>query len=365
MFSDTVQKRLHKIEQYRSAFSNAAYDEIPKRRHPEPFHPFFDEPFEQDCSKILGSHAFTRLPRKAQVYLNPRNPHTGTRLSHTIDILVKAAAAKFLGLNDKLCIAAALDHDTGHWPLGHLGEKIGTEIWQSRGNEGKVKHAVCSVILAQKIEPPEGIGLNLTYPTLECVLQHSTGAADIRANPNACPEYALMMYLDKIAYTFKDLPDTLNRIGGVTPESLPDCFDFKRMSPEDLAMQCICSLIEESAEAGYISFEKCGAAEAFKELKNWMYENVYKKADKPLHEAYLREVHHFFDNDSRFDDCDPLVLLSLLTDTQTLSLGNQLNYPHVSDDFLQEYGITELVPYVRGKEIDLTDPDLHEKDFVY
>jgi dGTPase len=365
-----VEEFARSIEPLRDCFLDLRYSEKPLRRFSEVEDPIEINRFKSDCGKIANSKAYRRLARKSQVFPDTINPHIRTRLSHTMEVVsIAEVISDFMGLNTELCRAGALAHDIGHWPFGHLGEDVATDLSERQyGKERKFKHAEYGVIVAQRIERPDEIGLNATYPTLLCVQQHSKRDQEIRADPNSMPEPAVVMNSDKIGYTFADFNDAISRMGIIDPDTLPnyDYLDVKNMNQRALTTTCICALIKESSEKGYISFETNEIAKEFSRFKRWMYDNVYFKVDHKLQETYLTTIYEFFCEDDRFEDVDPLILLSLMTDDQAVKLASEIGSRRfIHDGMLDQYGISEIIPYVRGKEIDFTKPDLRKKDFIY
>jgi len=357
------------ISDCKGALRLKRYKGIPKRRHP---YQSTDDPlpidhFVGDEAKILNSKGFRRLTGKPQVFPSPLNPNVRTRGTHTNEVAaVAAVSADYLGLNMGLVRAGALGHDIGHVPFGHHGEVVISKLYFERhGVEKKFQHAVYGVVVAQQIERRDGVGLNLTYPTLQAMLHHSHKQGQMTIDSGLPQECALVMYADKIDFTFADINDAV-RMGRLDRSELPNLFSFRGKNQRALTNGCICALVEESAQESTVSFEKSDTAQAFKELRGWMYENVYGKIDWDVQEMILRKDYEFFAEDVRFGDVDPLIMLTLLTDTQATYLADAIrsNRP-VGDHVLEESGILEMKKYIRGRHIDYADPDLHEKDFVY
>lgn len=364
-----LQELVEETTKLRGCFTDLKYSEVPKRRYESLEDPLEVNRFRSDCAIIANSKAYRRLSRKSQVFPDPINPHIRTRLSHTQEVIAIAnVISDFMGLNTELCRAGAMGHDIGHWPFGHLGEDVATKLSEQYGEKRKFKHAEYGVVVAQRIERPDEIGLNLTYPVLLCILQHSRRDREIKADPNAIPEAAVVMYSDKIAYTFADLNDAKKRMMMINNNDLPkyENLDVRTMNQRALTTACICALIKESHQKGHISFQDSKISQEFAQLKGWMYNNVYFKADHKLQNAYLTTIHEFFRDDSRFESVNPLTLLSLMTDDQVVRLAGEISsIRKVDDSTLQHYGVSEMIPYIRGKEIDFTKPDLRNENFVY
>ena len=81
--------------------------------------------FQRDRDRVVHSNAFRRLKHKTQVFVAPVGDHFVTRLTHTLEVMqVGRTIARALRLNEDLVEAAALAHDLGHTPFGHIGEQV-------------------------------------------------------------------------------------------------------------------------------------------------------------------------------------------------------------------------------------------------
>jgi len=318
--------------------------------------PYFNcvSQFRIDSDKILNSKARRRQEDKTQVLCDPENPHICTRSRHTNEVVsIVIKIAEILGLNVSLCEAIAQGHDIGHTPYGHLGEKFISEI------TGKhFRHEIFGVVVAQHIER-KGDGLNLSYEVLEGILNHSKGKMALSINSDLPLEYAVMMISDKIAYTFSDINDAL-RYNYLTESELPKEVSSLGKNQRERILNCIFSLIHESFEAGTISFSQNETAKKFEKIRQWLYENYYNCINWDMQKIVLEKTYRFISSDSFFDDCDPAILLALLTDKELNALAQKVflrgKKPQKED--LANFGIMEIIPYVRGKEICFTDPDL-------
>ena len=141
--------------------------------------------FARDADRILYSKAFRRLEHKAQVYSNKKGDHYRTRLTHSLEVVqIARSISRNLGLNEKLSEAIALGHDIGHTPFGHAGEEVLDEIMRGKDdlggklkfnmNYGGFKHNFNCLRILEILEDREnGMGLNLTWQTLDGVLKHT------------------------------------------------------------------------------------------------------------------------------------------------------------------------------------------------
>ena len=85
--------------------------------------------FQIDRDRIIHTNSFRRLKHKSQVFVAPDGDHYTTRLTHVIEVSqIGRTIARALNLNEDLVEAAALGHDLGHTPFGHIGESALNEI---------------------------------------------------------------------------------------------------------------------------------------------------------------------------------------------------------------------------------------------
>ncbi|MBW2964396.1 HD domain-containing protein [Candidatus Woesearchaeota archaeon] len=331
------------------------------RRHEEVDDRMTNDPFLNDFNKILQSKAFRRLAYKTQVMTLPDNPHVRTRLVHTNEVIVNSATiAHQLRLNVYLCMAIAAGHDIGHTPSGHPGESLLTEL-----GGRPFKHYVNSVVVAQHIER-KARGLNLAFETLEGMLNHSRGSGELYLVPDLPQEYWVVMYADKISYTFSDLNDAV-RYGYLSEAEVPDCAHKIGRNQRTRTEATIKALVEESREKDQVIFSEGPVFEQFDELKRFMYTEVYPKINKcmeppgclAVQENFIRHLHHYFQNDVLYEGIDPVLLVSLLTDREVYQFGELLSRTRRPTlEQIKHFGIFEIIPHIRGKEIDYANPDL-------
>ncbi|MFH1064438.1 MAG: HD domain-containing protein [Candidatus Woesearchaeota archaeon] len=312
-----------------------------------------NDPYLTDFCKITQSKAYRRLAHKTQVICAPDNPHVRTRLLHTDEVVaLSVGIADKLGLDIPMCMAIAAGHDIGHTPYGHLGERVLSE------RAGKpFKHYVNSVVVAQHIER-KGAGLNLTKETLEGMLNHSRGVDALTVDPSSIQEHSVVMFADKISYTFSDMNDAV-RYGYLCKEKIP--YEANRLGWNQRVriLNVVTALAEESRRKGFVDFSDSDEFHHFDSLKKFMYENVYFKMDDSIQNQILHRIVDFFEKSNDFSDLDPILLTSLLTDREANHFGELMLHsrkPALCD--IRHFGIFEIVDFIREKEIDLTDPDL-------
>lgn len=342
------------------------------------------DPFLNDKIKILESKAFRRLHGKAQVYchdLNFTNPNIRDRAIHTNEVIaISAKIAKSLNLNIHLAEAIAAGHDIGHIPFGHLGEQTFSEYAKK-----EFKHNIFSVIVAQKIER-KGKGLNLTYETLNGILNHSRGGSDIKISKHISKESNIVMIADKIAYTFSDINDAI-RMGDL--KKIPKEARLLGKNQREREYNTVKALIKESKKEGYISFQNSPEAKKFKKLREFMYKNLYLKQNREKEKNRIKNVIEL--TKEIFPKTNPLLIVSLMNDYEIQIInkeltknkktelitkikkqvkiekqrkkGKMISDPQTGIESM--LGFCEAIPYIEKLKIDIYNPDLNEKDFLY
>jgi dGTPase len=334
------------------------------RRFAEKDDAFFEsDPFFNDFSKIIQSKSYRRLAYKTQVVSLPDNPHVRTRLVHTNEVIaLSGGISNALGLNTNLCLAIAAGHDLGHTPYGHLGESVLSKLG------GKpFRHNINSVVIAQHVERQEDPrrhdkGLNLSYETLKGMLLHARGSGELKVLKDEPQEYAAVMFADKIAYTISDLNDAL-RYGVLKEKEIPRFATELGFDQRARIENVLKSLVKESKEKGKISFSEGEVFEKFDSLKKFMYKEVYPKLNQTMHEEVLKQIHDYMLCHREFEGLDPVFLISLMTDKEANFFAERflksLNPPI---EELKHFGIFEIIPHIKGKKIDYTNPDLDWKE---
>ena len=242
--------------------------------------------YQRDRDRILHSNSFRRLKDKTQVFLAPEGDHYRTRLTHTLEVSQNARTiAKALRLNEDLTEAIALGHDIGHTPFGHAGERALARVCP----EG-FEHNVQSVRVVEVLEK-RGAGLNLTKEVRDGILNHKT-----KGSPSTL-EGKIVRFSDKIAYIHHDMDDAIrgkilceedipkelrNTLGDTTTKRF-DCFTH--------------DIIRNSADKNDICMSD-EIAEAMKELRQFMFDNVYTnprvKSEEEKAERLVEFLYDFF-----------------------------------------------------------------------
>lgn len=129
-------------------------------------------PFEEDIDRILYCKSYQRYVDKTQALSFFNNAHISKRSIHVQWVSrIARQIGRGLGLNQDLIEAAALGHDLGHAPYGHVGEKALDQILQAKGF-GYFAHNANSVRNILFIER-DGIGYNVSLQVLDAILCHN------------------------------------------------------------------------------------------------------------------------------------------------------------------------------------------------
>ena len=232
--------------------------------------------FERDRDRIVHCNAIRRLARKTQVFIDPENDHFVTRLTHTLQVAqIGRAMAVALGLNEALTEAICLGHDIGHAPFGHTGEDTLAEII-----DGGWVHSDHSVRVLSVLEP-----LNLTWEVLDGIRAHPWRVE----TPPATPEGYLCRFADRIAYLSHDLIDAM-RADIIHYRDLPfraQALLGDRHGRWVTAM--IHAVVDQSNATGIVAMAP-DVADAMAELRSFMFERVYLRAEGKPHRLHAIKV---------------------------------------------------------------------------
>lgn len=268
----TIRESLEKWEEvYLSPYASLSMNSKGRVKEEEPCD--IRPVFQRDRDRILHSKSFRRLKDKTQVFLTPEGDHYRTRLTHTLEVSQNARTiAKALQLNEDLVEAIALGHDLGHTPFGHAGERALNEICPLG-----FEHARQSVRLVDVLEK-DGTGLNLTYEVRDGILNHQTSG-----NPSTL-EGKIVRLSDKIAYIHHDMDDAI-RGGILTEDDVPET--IRRVigyTTGERLDHFIHDIVTTSFGKNEIRMSE-PVANAMKELREFMFENVYKNPDAKSEEG--------------------------------------------------------------------------------
>lgn len=239
--------------------------------------------FQRDRDRIIYSKAFLRLKNKTQVFYAPDGDHYMSRLTHTLDVSqIARSAARCLALNEDLAEAIALGHDLGHTPFGHVGERV-----LNRLASGGFRHSEQSLRVVDVLEK-DGRGLNLTFEVRDGILNHTKSG-----NP-ATLEGKVVSLADRIAYINHDIEDSV-RAGFLSLDELPK--SATRIFGRDTSARintAVLDIYEESYGKPYVRMSEEKQA-ALDELRTFMFEHVYERANKLIQESAERMLTALFE----------------------------------------------------------------------
>ena len=148
------------------------------------------DPFQRDRDRILYTSAFRRLADVTQVVQAVEGPVFHNRLTHSLKVAqIGQRLAEHLrspqgpgsdiidavgGIHPEVVEAAALAHDLGHPPFGHVAEAELDQCLSKKGiHDGYEGNAQSFRIVTKvAIHGPNHKGLNLTCATLNAILKY-------------------------------------------------------------------------------------------------------------------------------------------------------------------------------------------------
>jgi len=299
--------------------------------------------YQRDRDRIIHATAFRRLEYKTQVFVNHEADYYRTRLTHSIEVAqIARTIARALRLNEDLAEAISLAHDIGHTPFGHSGEEALHQIMKDKGGFEHNKQGL-RVVDQLEYKYFDFPGLNLTYEVREGIIKHKTSydnpVADTKGfvkDEYPTLEARIVNYADEIAYNNHDLDDGLKG-NFISIEDLynnvymiKEYWDYLKEKYENkdnelilkklirnLIGKQITDVIEETERNikvlniktikdvrktdGIVSFSN-KMVEKQKELKKYLYENLYKhhkvvkmsnrakRIIRGLFEAYMEDI---------------------------------------------------------------------------
>ncbi|WP_114559773.1 deoxyguanosinetriphosphate triphosphohydrolase family protein [Desertihabitans aurantiacus] len=179
----------------------------PEESSSRPLGTGLESEFRVDLERLRFAPSFSRLAEVTQVVTSASTPGVvHNRLTHTIKVSAVARAIAvglwssadpdlldaLGGLNHVVAQAAAVAHDIGHPPFGHLGERVLDRLARTRfgladGFEGNAQ--TFRIITELEVLGPGDEGLNLTTAVRAAVLKYPWGRFHWPdPHPSAWPE---------------------------------------------------------------------------------------------------------------------------------------------------------------------------------
>ena len=265
----------------------------------------FRTPFFRDIDRVMYALSYTRYMNKTQVFSFNENDHICKRMIH-VQYVSKIARTigRALNLNQDLIEAAALGHDLGHVPYGHVGEKILNDI-SLKYNEGYFNHNIQSVRNLMYVED-NGNGKNITIQVLDAIMCHNGELVMGKYTPKDktldefLDEYnrsytdrnvelipmtiegCVVRLSDLIAYIGKDVEDAI-RLGIIKESDVPEeVTSVLGKNNKEIVNTVINDAIKNSIDTdGEVRFIKLSdkVFNALNCLKDFNYKNIYAKAN--------------------------------------------------------------------------------------
>lgn len=246
-------------------------------------------PFEEDIDRVLYCKSYQRYVDKTQALSFFRSAHISKRSIHVQWVSrIARQIGRGLNLNLDLIEAAALGHDLGHAPYGHVGEKALNEILQEKGY-GYFCHNANSVRNILFVER-DGVGYNVSLQVLDSILCHNGEMLSKKYEPDfsktidqfwkeykACwhevdtslkirpmtLEGCVVRVSDVISYIGKDIEDAI-KVGIITRDDLPlEVTSVLGDNNKSIINRLIGDLVIHSYQKPYLKF----SSEVFAALK--------------------------------------------------------------------------------------------------
>jgi len=317
--------------------------------------------FYRDTDRILYSLAYTRYIDKTQVFSFNENDHICKRMIH-VQFVSKIARTigRALGLNEDLIEAAALGHDLGHVPFGHVGEAILNDI-SLKNEEGYFNHNIQSVRTLMNIEDG-GSGKNITVQVLDAIMCHngelvmgkytpkdktkeefleeyfgSYDSKEIEYIPMTL-EGCVVRISDLIAYIGRDIEDAV-RLGVIKFEDIPaSVTEILGKNNREIVNTIIMDVVNNSFDKPYIKLSN-KVYNAIVELKEFNYKNIYLKANsKEAIENYKKMFNELFNkylSDLNNEDLKSSIYQSFL---------NNMNEEYITENS----NARKIIDYIAG-----------------
>lgn len=343
-------------------------------------------PYEEDVDRILYCKSYQHLVDKTQALSFFNNAHISKRSIHVQWVSrIARQIGRGLNLNLDLIEAAALGHDLGHGPYGHVGEKALDQILMKK-KFGHFTHNANSVRNLLFIER-DGIGYNVSLQVLDAILCHNGEIISQKYLPDydktieqfwqeyhdcwhkkdtslkirpMTLEGCVVRVSDVISYIGKDIEDAI-KVGLIKKDDLPKAAtNILGDDNKSTINRLISDLVIHSYEKPYLSF----SSEVFKALKTLLTFLSVKVHQHPIlvkeNQKLIRMINQLYDvyyeelNDVNDHDCkiksfvnkmvpeysknDPALIvadyLSMMTDSYVLNEYESIFLPIVHNTIL-------------------------------
>lgn len=196
---------------------------------------------------------------KTQVFLAPEEEHYRTRLTHTLEVTqIARTIARALRLNEDLCEAAALGHDLGHTPFGHIGERALTRYCLP-----EFTHYKQSLRVVEKLEK-----LNLTWEVRDGIANHQG------EHLASTLEGRVVKFADRIAYINHDIDDAL-RAGLLSESDIPEKLHKILGANHSARINTMVGSVIKASEGKNDIVMEAEIKAATDELRTFLFERVY------------------------------------------------------------------------------------------
>lgn len=271
-------------------------------------------PFFHDADRIIYSLAFSRYMNKTQVFTYQKHDHVTKRMTHVIYVSkIARTIGRSLGLNEDLIEAAALGHDLGHTPFGHVGEAILNDISLKYG-EGFFNHNIHSVRLLKDVEN-YGEGLNISLQVLDAIMCHNGEFVNAFYKPvsktkeDFLKEYnesyhskdvlkkltpmtlegCVVRISDLIAYLGRDIEDAI-RLNIINIADIPpQITKVLGTKNREIIMTIVNDLLKNSQGQNYLKLSD-DIFEAILALKKFNYEHIYALAYTNKEHEHIKDM---------------------------------------------------------------------------
>lgn len=340
--------------------------------------------FFRDIDRIIYSLSYIRYIDKTQVFSFNENDHITKRMIH-VQLVSKIARTigRNLHLNEDLIEAAALGHDLGHVPFGHVGEHILNAISLENG-EGYFNHNIESVRVLMTLEE-NGMGRNITLQVLDAIMCHNgelplkeyypkkktkedflteynTSYSDPTLIKKLRPmtlEGCVVRVSDIIAYIGKDIEDAIT-LGRIRMEEIPmSITSILGTTNREIVNTLVSDIIKNSKDKPYIKLSE-NVYQALIDLKQFNTEHIYKRANSKkeieYYEKMFRTLFTKYKEDIEKENRQSVIFQTFLKDMNEEYLKNTTTVRKVidfiagmTDDYMKKCYQEDIKKYKNSK----------------